>query len=94
MSNLIEGKGYLFHGSRLLSPVRYRLRWTRDGWGRGSAEGELLMLSSQPGELDADSLVLHTEDGFSVPLEQAGRPDAGWRAFRRLPREEVAHDLG
>lgn len=94
MSNLIEGKGYLFHGSRLVSPVRYRLRWNRDGWGRGTAEGEVLMLSSRPGEPDADRLVLHTEDGLSLPLELAGNPDGGWWAFRRLPREEVAHGLG
>ncbi|MEF8792663.1 hypothetical protein [Thiohalorhabdus sp.] len=94
MSNLFEVKGYLFQGARLVSLVHHPLRWNRDGWGRATAEGELLMLADRGEGLEGEDLILHTADGLSLTLELAGKADGGWWAFRRLARKEAAHGQG
>lgn len=94
MAETFEGKGYLFKDGQLVAPVRYRLHSNRDPWGQSEAHGELWLVSRQrPGE-PGDSFVMHTEDGFSLPLELTGSPSGQKLPFRRLPRREMADGLG
>lgn len=95
MNGDLEGGGYLFQNSRLVAPVRYRLRWTVDELGRSEAEGELWVRSRSRVAGEASRrFVMHTESGFSLPLEVRSPARNGWLPFRRVPRGEVDDDLG
>ncbi|MEF8793687.1 hypothetical protein [Thiohalorhabdus sp.] len=94
MAETFEGKGYLFQDGRLVAPVRYRLRSERDAWGHSAANGELWVASQRWTGNPGDSYVMHTEDGFSLPLELTRKPIGQWQPFRRLSHREVADGLG
>jgi len=94
MAETFEGKGYLFQGGQLVTPVRYRLRSERDAWGHSEAGGELWVASRQCAGSPGESFVMYTEDGFSLPLELTGNPKGQWLPFRRLSHREVADGIG
>jgi hypothetical protein len=89
MSEVLEGNGYLFEENHLVAPVRYRLRWSTDEWGRTAAEGELWVRSKGRMGKGEKRFIMHTEAGFSVPVEVTASRAKGWLPFRRVARTEV-----
>jgi len=94
MTDLLEGNGYLFQEDRLMAPVRYRIRWSTDGWGRTVVEGEVWPRWGVRKLGQGRRFMMHTESGFSVPLEVTAYRSKGWMPFRRLQREEAVHEVG
>jgi hypothetical protein len=95
MPETLEGNGYLFHGDRLVTAVRYRLRATGDEWGRSVVEGEIRPRGHGRLNGHADRYILQAEAGFSVPLELLnGSGTTGWQPFRRAIRKEPFREVG
>ncbi len=90
MTDCLAGNGYLLQANRLVTPVRYRLRWATGETGRSAAEGELRGRPGawRPGAGPARFL-MHTDAGFSVPLELTAPSRGPWLPFRRIPWEAV-----
>jgi len=94
MTEVLEGNGYLFKEDNLVAPVRYRLRWSTDDWGRTAAEGELWVRSNSRMGKGEKRFIMHTEAGFSVPVEVTASRAKGWLPFRRVARAEMAREMG
>lgn len=95
MAEHLEGTGFLLRDDRLVTPVRYRLRWSTDDAGRSRAEGELWS-RRRLAEHGPGPFVLLAGAGFSVPLEVVSPARDGWVACRRVAcdREELRHGMG
>jgi hypothetical protein len=95
MADILEGRGYLFREDTLITPVRYRLRCIAgDGQAAGPPEGELWRGSGGRLEIAPGPYMLHTEDGFSVPLEITAGAGSEGLPFRRIPNAERDTALG
>lgn len=94
MTDMLEGYGYLFQEDRLVARVRYRLRWATDDWGQSQVEGELCPGCKGGLVGHANRYVMHTESGFSVPLEVEQPHGKDWMPFHRVGRKEAGHEMG
>jgi hypothetical protein len=94
MDRSLKGTGFLVREDRLVTTVRYRLRFAAPA-GPGSAEGELWPRSRRAAtgtDAGPGRYWMHTEDGLSVPLEVLTVSRDGCWSFRRLGPQERVED--